>query len=180
MSNILSIVRNPPKWRSKQLCNQVNFFFGSREDRLNLSCGEPESCYFRKNGEEGRTKWISSAGRSEDQKRVNQPCGEPESGYFRKNGEKGWTKLVSSAGRSEDQREIEPAVWGTRVGLLQEEWRERNSWTDCRSSQSCSTSKRPPSDRPFRGNSFQDWKIKWRRADKSRRVQPWGRGFFHS
>ena len=34
----------------------VNFFFGSREDRLNLSCGEPESCYFRKNGEEGRTK----------------------------------------------------------------------------------------------------------------------------
>ena len=27
MSNISSIVRNPPKWRSKQLCNQVGFFF---------------------------------------------------------------------------------------------------------------------------------------------------------
>ena len=142
MSNISSIVRNPPKWRSKQLCNQVNFFFGSREDRLNLSCGEPESCYFRKNGEEGRTKW------------------------------------VSSAGRSEDQRESEPAVWGTRVGLLQEEWRERNRWVEYMRGQNSSTSRRPPSDRPFQGNSFQDCKIKWRRADKSRRVQPWGRGFF--
>ena len=27
MSNISSIVRNPPKWRSKQSCNQVGFFF---------------------------------------------------------------------------------------------------------------------------------------------------------
>ena len=110
--------------------------------------------------------------------RLNLSCGEPELCYFRKSGEKGWTKLVSSAGRSEDQRSIEPVVWGTRVGLLQEEWRERNSWIDCMRSQSCSTSKCPPSDRPFQGNSFQDCKIKWRRADKSSRVQPWGRGFF--
>ena len=98
-------MRNPSKWRSKQICNQVNFFFGSREDRLNLSCGEPESCYFRKNGEEGRTKWVSSAGRSEDQKRVNQPCGEPELGYFRKNEEKGTDELN---------------VWGAKVVLLQD------------------------------------------------------------
>ena len=27
MSNIWSIVRNPPKWRSKQSCRQVGFFF---------------------------------------------------------------------------------------------------------------------------------------------------------
>ena len=27
MSNIWSIVRNPPKWRSKQSCSQVGFFF---------------------------------------------------------------------------------------------------------------------------------------------------------
>ena len=31
MSNISSIVRNPPKRRSKQLCNQVNFFSLVRE-----------------------------------------------------------------------------------------------------------------------------------------------------
>ena len=75
-------------------------------------------------------------------------------------------------------KEREPAVWGTRVGLLQEEWRERNRWVECMRGQSSSTSRRPPSDRPFQGNSFQDCKIKWRRADKSSRVQPWGKRLF--
>ena len=38
------------------------------KDRLNWSCGEPESCYFRKSGEKGLTKLVfSSAGWSEDQ-----------------------------------------------------------------------------------------------------------------
>ena len=69
--------------------------------------------------------------------RLNRSCGEPESCYFRESGEKGLAKLVSSAGWSEDQRLIEPVVWRTRVGLLQEEWRERNSWNDCMRSQSC-------------------------------------------
>ena len=56
MSSISSIVRNPPKWRSKQYVTRLIVLQLDRvktKYRLNLSCGEPESGYFRKSGEKG-------------------------------------------------------------------------------------------------------------------------------
>ena len=107
MSNIWSIVRNSPKWKSEQPFNQVGFFLqldGVKiKDRSNWSCGEPESCYFSKSGEKRTVKlavWGTKVVLLQDvHHRIAHPRGIPSKAVKLWEGE--WTNLVesSSAGR---------------------------------------------------------------------------------
>merc|ERR1712240_684385 len=60
----------------------------------------------------------------------------------------------------------------------QGEWRKKDSQTGCMRNQSRSTSRRPPSDRPSKGNSFQGCKIKEGERTNPVESSSAGRGFF--